>query len=216
MKEFSGLNFLNYCATAVFVINKDHTVIYWNRACERLTGCDAETMIGSNSYWQAFYDHVRPCLCDLIVDKKFNMIKKYYDTCSRSVLLYDGWHGEGWFKNMGGMKRFISFDAAPIYNKKGDLIAAIETLHDISKRKRAEEKNEKLTKKLQDALAKVKHLHGLIPICAGCKKIRDDKGYWNQIEIYIQNHSEAEFSHSLCPECAKKLYPKTFGKEEAE
>jgi len=60
---------------------------------------------------------------------------------------------------------------------------------------------------LQDALKKVKLLSGLLPICASCKKIRDDKGYWNQIESYIREHSEAEFSHGLCPECAKKLYP---------
>lgn len=60
---------------------------------------------------------------------------------------------------------------------------------------------------LQDALNNVKLLSGLLPICASCKKIRDDKGYWNQIESYIREHSEAEFSHGLCPECAKRLYP---------
>jgi len=54
---------------------------------------------------------------------------------------------------------------------------------------------------------KVKILSGLLPMCSACKKIRDDKGYWNQIEKYIRDHSEAEFSHSLCPECSKKLYP---------
>ena len=61
--------------------------------------------------------------------------------------------------------------------------------------------------KLQDALGKVKTLTGLLPICASCKKIRDDKGYWNQIESYIKSHSEAEFTHSICPDCAEKLYP---------
>jgi hypothetical protein len=60
---------------------------------------------------------------------------------------------------------------------------------------------------LQDALIKVKLLSGFLPICASCKKIRDDKGYWNQIESYIRDHSEAEFSHGICPECAEKLYP---------
>ena len=61
------------------------------------------------------------------------------------------------------------------------------------------------TIELQDALNQVKQLKGLLPICASCKKIRDDKGYWNQIESYIKRHSEAEFSHSICPECAKIL-----------
>ena len=60
---------------------------------------------------------------------------------------------------------------------------------------------------LEKALAKVKTLSGLLPICSHCKKIRDDKGYWNQIESYIQKHSEAEFSHGICQECAKKYYP---------
>ena len=63
---------------------------------------------------------------------------------------------------------------------------------------------------LQKALKKVKTLSGFLPICASCKKIRDDQGYWNQIEAYISEHSEAEFSHGICPECAKKLYPEFY------
>jgi hypothetical protein len=63
-------------------------------------------------------------------------------------------------------------------------------------------------KALQTALNEVKTLKGILPICASCKKIRDDKGYWNQIESYIHDHSEAEFSHGICPECVKKMYPK--------
>lgn len=64
-----------------------------------------------------------------------------------------------------------------------------------------------LTTELKNALAQVRQLKGLLPICAACKKIRDDKGYWNQIEAYISEHSEAQFSHSICPKCAKELYP---------
>jgi len=71
--------------------------------------------------------------------------------------------------------------------------------------KDAEQK--KLIKELQEALQNIKTLQGLIPICASCKKIRDDKGYWNQIEAYISEHSSAEFSHGICPECARKIYP---------
>ena len=69
--------------------------------------------------------------------------------------------------------------------------------------------NQKLlqrTRELEEALDKVKTLSGLLPICASCKKIRDDRGYWNQIESYIQQYSEAEFSHGICPECSDKLY----------
>jgi hypothetical protein len=70
-----------------------------------------------------------------------------------------------------------------------------------------EEAQGRLIQELRRALSEVKTLRGFLPICASCKKIRDDKGYWNQIELYIRERSEAEFSHSICPECAKKLYP---------
>jgi len=80
----------------------------------------------------------------------------------------------------------------------------------ISKRKQAEKERENLIAELQDAVIKIKTLGGLLPICSNCKKIRDDKGYWKQIESYIRDHSEAEFTHSMCPKCAKKLYPEFF------
>lgn len=80
-------------------------------------------------------------------------------------------------------------------------------------RKRAEAEREKLIKELQDAIARINKLNGLLPICAHCKKIRDDKGYWNQIESYIREHSEAEFSHGICPDCAQELYPEFFVKK---
>ena len=67
--------------------------------------------------------------------------------------------------------------------------------------------HKQIIKELNIAIDEIKTLKGIIPICASCKKIRDDKGYWSQIELYIKNHTEADFSHSICPECAKKLYP---------
>lgn len=84
---------------------------------------------------------------------------------------------------------------------------------DITVRRTAEEAREKLIRDLRDALDKIKTLRGLLPICASCKKIRDDKGYWNQIETYIQSHTEADFSHGICPECAERLYPEFSNKE---
>ena len=71
---------------------------------------------------------------------------------------------------------------------------------------------QKLTVKLREALEQIKTLRGLLPICASCKDIRDDRGYWHQIEDYVRNHSDAEFSHGICPECAEKLYPELYGK----
>ncbi|MHB8149351.1 MAG: response regulator [Desulfobulbia bacterium] len=79
-------------------------------------------------------------------------------------------------------------------------------------RKRIENEKEQVIAELQEALAKVKLLSGFIPICASCKKIRDDTGYWQQVEAYIQKHSNAEFSHSICPDCSHKLYPELYPK----
>lgn len=69
---------------------------------------------------------------------------------------------------------------------------------------------DRLTRELKDSMEKVKLLSGLLPICCSCKKIKDDKGYWEQVEVYVSEHSEAEFSHALCPECIKKIYPKQY------
>ena len=74
-------------------------------------------------------------------------------------------------------------------------------------RKRAQREQERLIKELREALSNIKTLRGLLPICSRCKKVMDDKGYWNQIETYIRDRSEAEFSHSICPPCYITLYP---------
>jgi DNA-binding response OmpR family regulator len=60
---------------------------------------------------------------------------------------------------------------------------------------------------LRQAFDQIKTLRGIVPICAGCKQIRDDRGYWNQVEVYVRDHTEAQFSHGICPDCMKKLYP---------
>jgi len=72
------------------------------------------------------------------------------------------------------------------------------------------EEHRQLIQQHQEALERVKLLSGLLPICSSCKKIRDDSGYWNQIEEYIRDHSDAQFTHSLCPECVRRLYPELF------
>jgi PAS domain S-box-containing protein len=77
---------------------------------------------------------------------------------------------------------------------------------DITERKRIEEERDRLIGELREAAASIKQLSGLLPICASCKKIRDDRGYWNQIEAYLMKHSDAQFTHGLCPECIRVLY----------
>lgn len=81
---------------------------------------------------------------------------------------------------------------------------------DITEKKQLEKERELLICELQHSLETIKTLQGVIPICSSCKKIRDDAGYWTQIENYIRDHSEADFSHGICPECTQKLYPEYY------
>lgn len=102
--------------------------------------------------------------------------------------------------------RTYNVSHSPILHKN-DSISKMTIFRDITQHKLLEKEREKLIEELKNALDQVKQLSGLLPICASCKKIKDDKGCWRQIESYIRDHSEAEFSHGICPECVKKLYP---------
>jgi PAS domain S-box-containing protein len=96
---------------------------------------------------------------------------------------------------------------SPFLNPDGEEIGSVHVARDISKRKRAEQERENLIAQLQEALSTVKILSGLLPICSSCKKIRDNQGSWRQVEEYIGEHSDAEFTHGICPECMRRLYP---------
>lgn len=194
-----------------FIINKDHLVLYWNKALEELSRIPAREVIGKREHWKAFYAEDRPCMADLLVDGKIGSIPEWYKgKFSESKLIDEAFEATDFFPDLGEKGKWLRFAAATIRNRKGAIIGALETLEDITEKKRAEEERETLIGELQEALSKIKLLSGLIPICAYCKKIRNDQGYWEQIETYIREHSEAEFSHSFCPECAVKLYPEYF------
>ncbi len=110
-------------------------------------------------------------------------------------------------QNDSGRERTFIVTARPFLDADNNIIGIVESFQDISDRKFAEEIKEELIEELQAALDEVNLLSGFLPICASCKKIRDDKGYWNQIESYLKRHSGVEFSHGICPECAEQLYP---------
>lgn len=110
-------------------------------------------------------------------------------------------------KTKDGRLLNIQLRTAILKDRLGNHSSSIVIHRDVTVLKQAELDRERLISKLKQALAEVKTLNGLIPICASCKKIRDDRGYWKQIEAYIRDHSDAEFSHSICPKCARKLYP---------
>ena len=99
-------------------------------------------------------------------------------------------------------------------HRLGKLVPAVQRAlreaEERRKRQQAEAERERLIEELTAALAKVKTLTGLLPICSSCKNIRDDNGYWNRLEVYLQEHSEAKLTHGICPDCAHRLYPEIF------
>ena len=101
----------------------------------------------------------------------------------------------------------------PLRDDSSQIVGLVGITRDINDLMNAQTARDKLIKELQNALADVKTLSGLVPICANCKQIRDDKGFWTQVEFYIQQRSEARFTHGICPDCMKKLYPDFLQKE---
>ncbi len=109
-----------------------------------------------------------------------------------------------------GAAHHILWNCSRLDDSQGQPLGLVISGLDITERINHAQEREQLIESLQEALAQVKTLSGLLPICSHCKKIRDDSGYWRQIEHYVEKHSHAEFSHSLCPQCAHQLYPEFF------
>jgi two-component system, response regulator PdtaR len=132
--------------------------------------------------------------------------RQIQDRCPAPVVILTAYESEELLKKAGeaGIAAYLT---KPL--KQGELeraiVIALARHRDLMELRR-------LNRALRLALAEVKELRGILPICASCKKIRDDKGYWQQIETYISDHSEAEFSHGICPACAEKLYPELYNK----
>ena len=123
-----------------FVIGKDHRAIYWNKALEELSGIKAEEVIGTTDYWRAFYSKERPCLAVLLVDQALNEIPQwYFDKYVKSKLIEEAYEATDFFPELGGTGRWLRFTAAAIRDSQENLVGAIETLEDVTERKRAEE-----------------------------------------------------------------------------
>jgi PAS domain S-box-containing protein len=176
-----------------FAMDKNLRYTYWNKASEKLTGIPAENAVGK-TLMEVFPDNeareqVKKMYLQVIETKKPKQLIVKYPGNEQIV------HEINTYPTIEGVSVFIK---------------------DITERKQAEEERDKLVAELQKALSEVKTLRGFLPICSHCKNIRDDKGYWSKIESYIQQHSDTEFSHGICPECAKKYYPEMDLYEDAE
>ena len=137
-KEFSE-NLVQNLAVPAFVLDAGHRVVIWNRACEELSGIPAREVLGTRSHWSAFYDQEHATQADLILEGDYREADNRYNPLwYRSTLNPGGVHGEGWTHNLKGVERYLMFSSAPVRNRAGEVIAAIETVEDITGRKRAE------------------------------------------------------------------------------
>lgn len=109
-------------------------------------------------------------------------------------------------KKNGGLMD-VNLSAIAEKDEESNFLRSLAVMIDVTAQKKAEAAQDKLIHELQKALDEITSLRGILPICSFCKRVRDDKGYWEQVDIYITKHSPAEISHSVCPECVKKHYP---------
>ncbi len=138
-----------------FVINREHKVVLWNRACAELTGYKASDIINTDKHYMPFYSVKRPVIADLIVDRDLEGLDKFYGTkkVKKSAKVFDAYEATDYFENLGGHSRHLYFLAAPIYDEKGEIIAVIETLQDVSREEEMARSLREYAESLQNELS---------------------------------------------------------------
>jgi PAS domain S-box-containing protein len=178
---------------AIYGMKLDGTVVSWNRAAERIYGYRAGEIIGRNV--SILYPDER---LDELIDTMEHIKRGTHVGRSETARA-----------RKGGLLVPVSVTVSPMKNADGKITGGSVIARDITCRKRNEAERTKLIEELTEALAHVKTLAGLLPICACCKRIRDDQGYWQQLETYISERSDAVFTHGICPECYKEAAAET-------
>jgi two-component system cell cycle sensor histidine kinase/response regulator CckA len=179
------------CDDAIISQTLGGTILSWNSGAERMFGYTAEDMVGES-------------IENLVPPEQHQEISAIRDVIE---------HGrrveriETVRLRRDGTPIEVSITVSPIKNGDGNIHGASIVLRDITEHKRQEKERLRLIHELTDALRRVNTLNGLLPICASCKKIRNDGGYWEQVETYIRSRSNAEFTHGICPDCVRLLYP---------
>ena len=179
----------------IWCIDENYILTYISPSDEKMRGFKAEDLIGKPIFEIIDASFVKAV--EKVVQKRAEDEKLGIKTNTISI--------EAKLVNKDGSSIWTEGYVTPTRDKQGEISGYVGITRDISKRKKEEEEREKIISDLQNALSKVKTLSGMLPICASCKKIRNDKGYWQQVEVYMEEHSEAEFSHGICPDCAEKF-----------
>ncbi|MER2624373.1 MAG: PAS domain-containing protein, partial [Accumulibacter sp.] len=129
---------LNALSLPAFMVDTRHVVVAWNGPCELLTGIAAGDVLGTQDHWKGFYDEPRPCLADLVLDNLLADASRFYSLHERTEFASDGYKAEGWFDDLMGKRRYLTFEAKPLFDGN-KIIGAIEVLQDITRHKEAEE-----------------------------------------------------------------------------
>jgi PAS domain S-box-containing protein len=187
---------------AVVSADSANRIISWNRGAEKIFGYTADEIIGKSAE-TLLPQRYRP--------EEHVRFEEFTTTIARD---FTGKTFEAAGLRKSGDEFFLE-QSLSTWQVAGERFFT-SVIRDISERKRIQKEREDLIAKLQQALADIKTLSGLVPICASCKRIRDDKGFWNQLESYISKHSQAQFSHGICPECSRRLYPELYDEETAD
>lgn len=164
-------------------LGADGSVLQMNRAGLEMMECDLLKDLDGVKAWDLVVPEDRAAFSSLV--------RRVFSGSSDTLVFR--------LKGLRGGLHWLETHAVPLRNSRGDIISLLAVTRDITERRQAELEREA-------AIARIKGLEGIIPICMHCKKIRDDQNSWNQLEQYITSHSEAVFSHGLCPECAKEHY----------
>jgi len=198
-------NILQGSPTPAFVITKDHKVMYWNKALEEMTGIKTEEIIGTNQHWKAFYGGKRPCMADLLVDGELDVIPQWYEgKYTKSELIEGAYEATDFFPALGEGGRWLRFTAVNIRSSKGDLIGALETLEDITERKRADEALKQSEEKYRNILESIQDGYCEVDLAGHYT-------FFNPAYCTIKGYTREEllgrsFRQNIGKENAQKLY----------
>ena len=170
----------------VCIIDHDFRIVRSNRAVEDFLGIKREDVLGKTCYELVHGTDTPIGHCPIPA------MLKSHGRAQTEVQLADG--------------RWLSVTVDPLSDPEGRLTGAVHMVRDITALRQIQAERETLIKKLEQALSEVRTLKGLIPICAKCRRIRDDSGAWSPLEAFVRNNFDADFSHGLCPECARSEF----------
>lgn len=196
---------LNSADYAIVTANPDGIIQTFNPAAERLLGYSAGEIIGRETLmlWrdpQEVAERAQKLSAELGVP-----VRPSFDAVAKKVQFDEIDEGEWTFIGKDGRRFIASLVVSALSEPNGNFAGYVGIFHDISARKNIEAEREQLILKLKEALAQVRTLTGLIPICGWCKNIRNDQGYWSSVEHYVRERTDAHFTHGICPDCQEKF-----------